>query len=464
MTTMEWIDTAPADAATCVLVAGDDPTPTVPGAAPELLAHLREQLREDGPVAHALTSDDGAPRALFVVAAGGDATALRTAGRTLGEQLVGSALAVALPSAELDVQPFFEGLAIARHRPLADGEQVLAVATAPAAAGVVGRAGAVAQAANRARDLIALPPSELTPDDLVAAARRQAQELGIACDVLDGDALAAGGYGGLLGVSAGSVFGPALVELRYRPVPDAAPVALVGKGVTFDAGGLQVKTTAMELMKADMSGAAVALGALAAVCALGVPINIDVVLVIAENMPGPNAYRAGDRITQLDGTTTEVTNTDAEGRLMLADGIVHARRGGARAIVDVATLTDPFALGDELCAICSADDALADQLVAAGRAAGEPAWPLPVWRGYRSWLDSAVATRRNYAAERGFGGMPFAGTITAAVFLSDFAGDVPWAHFDIASTAMHTQGTGPWPAGPAAPGVATLVRWLEGLA
>jgi leucyl aminopeptidase len=409
-----------------------------------------------------LALDGSQARQILRVAGNGspwpEATTLRAAGRRIGARIRGDELEVRCAEhiSASGVAALLEGIATTRDEPL--GVRVSGSHASVARADAIGRAIAATQL------LTMRPPSDLTPQQLVTLSRDLAGRYPLTAEVLERDALVDGGYGGLVAVGGGSVHDPALVTLRYRPAGGAAPVALIGKGVTFDSGGLQLKTSSLEWMKMDMSGAAVVLSVLEAVAELGLTVNVDAILALAENMPGPNAVRPGDVIRQLDGTTTEVTSTDAEGRLILADAITHARRGGARQIVDVATLTDPFGLGDQIVGLCANDDALAGALLGAAEAAGEPMWRLPLWSGYAEWLATPLADRRNWSWEHAVDGIPLAGTIFAGLFLAQFAGQTPWAHVDIASTAVHRSASGPYPAGASGVAVATLATWIEGLA
>ncbi len=299
----------------------------------------------------------------------------------------------------------------------------------------VGRGLAVATATALARDLANEPAATMAPVDLAAAAEALAADAGVVVEVWDEERLVAEGCGGLVGVSAGSDQPPRLVRLTYEPdgAGSAAPtVVLVGKGITFDSGGLSIKSAeGMSTMKLDMSGAAAVIGTLSACRALGVGVRVVGLVCAAENMPGPAATRPGDVLALRDGSTVEVLNTDAEGRLVLADGLSLAREAAPDAIVDVATLTGGCisALGREVAGLFATDDALAARVEAAAAASGEAVWRLPLRSRYRRSLDSAVADRKN------IGNGPQGGAIVAALFLRDFVGDIPWAHLDIAGPA-----------------------------
>jgi len=296
------------------------------------------------------------------------------------------------------------------------------------------RGGRVAEAVCLARDLVNEPAGALTPSRLAEVAREMAEREGLVVTVLDEAAIAAERLGGLAGVAAGSAEPPRLVELVYEPPgQSAAPtVALVGKGITFDSGGLSIKDAeGMMTMKTDMSGAASVLAAMSALPALGAPVRVVGILPITENMPGGTATRPGDVLRIRNGKTVEVLNTDAEGRLVLADGLSLAAEAAPAAIIDVATLTGAqvVALGKKIAGLMGNDDALVQQVRDAAERAGEDVWPLPLPRQYRSQLDSEVADLKNIGA-RGQ-----AGTLVAGLFLQEFVDGVPWAHLDIAGPA-----------------------------
>ncbi|MCB0864746.1 MAG: leucyl aminopeptidase [Solirubrobacterales bacterium] len=301
------------------------------------------------------------------------------------------------------------------------------------AAGTVPVAVASARAANRARDLQNLPANICDPAFLgdraleIAAANER-----IEARVLGGAEIAAEGLGGLLAVSAGSVKEPALITLRYRGSEAGPTLGFVGKGVTFDTGGISIKPSAgMELMKKDMSGGAAVLEATAAIAELGLPVDLIAVVPAVENMPSGSATRPGDVITQLNGRTVEVNNTDAEGRLILADALTWAIREGAERLVDIATLTGAVivALGSSYAGLVSNDDAWAEEVAAAGAIVGELAWRLPLHQEYKDLMRGTTADLTNSAPKRK------AGTITAASFLEEFVEGVTWAHLDIAGTS-----------------------------
>jgi len=286
----------------------------------------------------------------------------------------------------------------------------------------------VGSAINLARDLANTPPAEKSPTRLAARIEEIAEGSGLTAEVWDEARLRAERFGGLLGVAAGSAEPPAFVILTYRGRNHGAPLALVGKGVTFDSGGLSLKPSAsMEDMKADMTGAAVVVAAMQAVARLGLPVDVDGYLPLSENMTGGRAMKLGDVLTHRDGQTVEVLNTDAEGRLILADALAFAAGRKPARIVDLATLTGAcvVALGTKIAGLFSNDDPTADAVLAACRKAGERAWRLPLDDDFKEQLKSHVADFKNVGGKHG-------GAITAAKFLQQFVGGLPWAHLDIA--------------------------------
>lgn len=315
----------------------------------------------------------------------------------------------------------------------------------------------LADAAAWARDLVNTPALDATPEFLAGEAKRLAKEVGLKVKVWTPAELEKGGFGGILGVGAGSRNPPRLIELEYRGGSDP-PVALSGKGVTFDSGGLSIKDAkGMEWMKADMAGAASILGAMRAIARLKPRINVVAAIPSAENMPGGSAIRPGDVLKHRGGKTSEVLNTDAEGRLILADALAYLSEKSPRALVDTATLTGAcmIALGDEIWGVMGNDDLVIRDLLAAGEEAGEPGWELPLWDSYRKKIDSGVADVKNT-------GDRYGGAITAALFLREFVGeDVPWAHVDIAGTAYAQSPGDYWPKGGTGSPVRTLVRFVE---
>jgi len=294
-----------------------------------------------------------------------------------------------------------------------------------------GRIGAEAQ--NYTRALVNQPANKLTPSGMAAAARETATEFGLGCQEMERDEMAALGMNALLGVAQGSAEPPVLIVLSYQPsgVPSQVHLGLVGKGVTFDSGGISIKPSdGMEKMKYDMAGGAAAIGAMRAIAQLKPPIPVTAFIPCVENMPGSRAQRPGDIVAAMSGKTIEVINTDAEGRLILADALAYARTRGCTHLVDAATLTGAIvvALGHLRAGLFSSDDALRDRVLSASAAAGERMWPMPLDEDYKDYLKSAFADLANVGGRWG-------GAITAAIFLKEFAVDTPWVHLDIAGTA-----------------------------
>jgi len=327
-----------------------------------------------------------------------------------------------------------------------------------AAARAVERAVVLARAVNGVRDLVNTAPVDLYPEAFAEIARTAARGTKVKVTVLDEKALAAGGYGGLVAVGQGSVRPPRLVRLSWAPARAKRSVAIVGKGITFDSGGLSIKPAkGMVTMKLDMAGAAAVLHTVLAAAALELPVKVTGWLCLAENMPSGSAQRPSDVITQRGGKTVEVLNTDAEGRLVLADGLAAAVEEKPDAVVDIATLTGAqmVALGSRVSAVMGTDT-LRGQVVAAATAAGEQFWPMPLPADLRSSLKSAVADLANIGDRNG-------GMLVAGLFLQEFVGDTPWAHLDIAGPAFNEgQGWGYTPTGGTGVGVRTLLTLLEG--
>lgn len=290
-----------------------------------------------------------------------------------------------------------------------------------------------------ARDLVNTAPNVLYPESFAERATHDAPR-GVTIDVLDEDALAEDGFGGIVGVGQGSARPPRLVTMSYEPDGAQGRLAFVGKGITFDSGGLCIKPPkSMITMKCDMGGAAAVAAAVCAVAELGLPIAVTGYLCLAENMPGSNAQRPGDVVTIRDGQTVEIINTDAEGRMVLVDGIALASESGPDAIVDVATLTGAamVALGNRTAAVFANDDELLGELTSAATTVGETVWPMPIAEEIRSAMDSQVADIAHTGAAMG-------GAMTAAAFLRAFVGPqaqggrpIPWGHLDIAGPAFN---------------------------
>ncbi|HEX6800170.1 MAG TPA: leucyl aminopeptidase [Ktedonobacterales bacterium] len=299
----------------------------------------------------------------------------------------------------------------------------------PALRAAVERGRILAEAQNFARDLGNEPPNVLTPTEMAERARRMAAEMGLECEILGPEQMRERGMGALLGVAAGSAQEPRFIVLRHQGTAAGEPgPAFVGKGITFDTGGISIKPAAgMEAMKMDMCGAAAVIGAMRAIAQLKPPINVTGIVPTTENMPGGNAYRPGDILTAFNGKTIEIVNTDAEGRLALADGISYAVQHHLAPIVDAATLTGAcvIALGHVRAGLFSNDEALQRTVIAASEVAGEKLWPMPMDAEYEQQIRSDVADVKQT------GGRP-AGAISAAKVLQSFTSATPWAHLDIA--------------------------------
>jgi leucyl aminopeptidase len=331
---------------------------------------------------------------------------------------------------------------------------------------VVGRGGAkaraglqrgarIADAVAWARDLINEPAAAKSPEDVAELARKIGRSSGLKVKVLAGEQLERERMGGVLGVGNGSHRPPRFVRLEYAPSGARATLGLVGKGVVFDSGGLSLKTAGgMETMKTDMSGAAAVIAAMSALRDLGVKVRVVGYVPLVENMPSGHAMRPGDVLTMRNGKTVEVLNTDAEGRLILADALALADDEAADAVIDLATLTGAVvtALGDKVAGLMGSDDAWIAQVRDAADRAGERVWHLPLPEDYRRNLDSEIADLRNISSGSG------AGTLTAGLFLKEFAGRRPWAHLDIAGTARSSAEDGELSKGGTGFGVRTLLE------
>ncbi len=319
---------------------------------------------------------------------------------------------------------------------------------------------AFAEATCLARDLASTPGQDLVPERLAARAREIARLAGARCTVLEPAQMERLGMGCVLAVGRGSAHPPRFVVLEYAPRGTrtrGGGVVLIGKGITFDTGGISLKPReGMQKMKYDMSGAAAVLGVFSALPVLAPPFRVVGLIPTAENMPGGGAFKPGDVLRALDGTTIEVTNTDAEGRLVLADALGYARRFRPAAVVDLATLTGAIrvALGGYAAGLFTADDALAATLEAAGRRSGERVWRMPLWDGYASELKSDTADLVNSGGADGGAGI-------AAEFLRHFARRMRWAHLDIASTAWAPADRAHELRGPTGFGARLLLEWLS---
>lgn len=366
----------------------------------------------------------------------------------------------------------FRGSTLASRKPaLAKATIASPIAGTVEARKSLQRAQALSRSVTFVRDMINTPPSHLNPEVFADEARALVKEVGgkaagLTVRVLDEDQLRAGGYGGIIGVGQGSANPPRLIHISYAPARPKHRIAFVGKGITFDSGGLALKPAqGMEEMKSDMSGAAAVVGAIAAIATLKLPIAVDVWAAMAENMVSDTAQRPSDIITTYGGRTVEVLNPDAEGRLVMADALVRAqevgkRAGGLAALIDVATLTGAqmVALGTRTSAIMGNQDELIDSLFAASKHAGEAFWPMPLPDELRASLDSPVADIANI-------GDRYGGMLVAGIFLKEFIEEgQAWAHLDIAGPAFNPKAAhGYTPVGGTGVAVRTLVTFVESL-
>lgn len=337
--------------------------------------------------------------------------------------------------------------------------EVFVASADPGAPAAVERAVTVASCATWARDLINTPPSDKRPPQLAERAAEMAREHGLSCRIIEEAEAGELGLRALLAVGRGSTAAPRLVALEHSPAAaTGAPIVLVGKGVTFDTGGISIKPAQdMDHMKSDMSGAAAVLATMRAVAQLQLPLRVIGITPMAENMPDGDAYRPGDLVRAYNGKTIEVLNTDAEGRLILADALAWAvDQYKPSCVVDLATLTGAcvVALGSEIAGLMSNDQALATQLLAAATRTGEHVWQMPMLALFRKQIDSPVADIKNTGGREG-------GAITAAKFLQEFVGDTPWAHLDIAGPSYTTKPAGYRTHGGVGFGVRLLIDWLQ---
>lgn len=317
---------------------------------------------------------------------------------------------------------------------------------------------ATAEATVFVRDLCNHPSNILTPTRVASEAKTIAKAEGITITILERKEIERLGMGALLGVARGSQEPPKFIILEYNgsKKKDEHPVVFVGKTITFDTGGISLKPAEnMEHMKADMTGGAEVLASIRAAARLKLPLHLVSILPVAENMPGGRAMKPGDIVTTLSGKTVEVQNTDAEGRLILADGLAYAMRYKPAALIDIATLTGAcmVALGQFAIGMFGTDRVLKEQIRKSGQKAGERVWEMPLWEEYFEQLKSDVADMRNIGGRGG-------GMITAALFLSKFVGDCPWVHLDIASTDWSERERAYIPKGPTATGTRLLIQYL----
>jgi leucyl aminopeptidase len=322
------------------------------------------------------------------------------------------------------------------------------------------RGGIVGEAVNYTRDLANEPGGYMTPTILAARAKETSREFGLTFDVLDQKQMEKLGMGSLLGVSRGSDEPPKLIVMKYEPrrvKRGKKLLALVGKGITFDSGGISLKPGEnMELMKYDMTGAATVIGTMRAIAQLKPSIPVLGVAPCSENLPSGKATKPGDVLVAMTGKTIEVINTDAEGRLVLADAIAYAKKLGATQIIDMATLTGAvsIALGEVNTGILGTDQTLIDGVIDAGKGVGEKFWQLPLDKEYSAQIKSDIADIKNVGGRK-------AGAITAAAFLKEFADGVSWAHLDIAGTAWGDEAKAHRAKGPTGVAVRTLIEFVE---
>jgi leucyl aminopeptidase len=461
---IDVVDASPAEVAADVLAFAVSEPIELPAAGQELdrlvdggLQHLIEdgELKgERGRVALLHTRDKlGAHRlAAAGVGADDDADSLRTAAAAIARrthELGGKTVAWVLDENGLppsdQARAVVDGIALGaydagiwktknEHSPVE--RLVLCGPGAAEAADDARRANVIAAWTNRCRDLVNAPPNVCTPTTLAEFAEETAGRFEhMSFSALGPDEIRAAGMGAFTAVSQGSENPPRLITLSYEPpttTRDDIVLGLVGKAITFESGGLSLKPAArMEEMKTDMGGGGAVLTALGAIAELELPVKVLAVVPSCENMPGGSSYRPGDIITALNGKTVEVTNTDAEGRLILADALTHARRSGATHILDLATLTGAIvvAMGDYYAGLFANDQAWAEEIRAAAEESGDHAWLMPLHETYRRYIESPYADMKNSSEYRQ--GSP----ILAARFLQEFVGDGPWAHLDIAGTA-----------------------------
>ncbi|MBB4918010.1 leucyl aminopeptidase [Streptosporangium saharense] len=445
------------------------PDVELPLPAEALLAHYEAKGEAGEVVEVPVANGDGVGRVLLYGVGDGSAGALRKAGAAAVRRGRGrSSVRVVLP--EGPVAAFVEGALLATYTFRIGEPRATPAALVEFVGGGEGveaevtRGAVVAEAVSFARDLANTPASVKTPQWLAERAAERAEAAGgaVGVKVWDEHALREEGFGGILAVGQGSVSPPRLVQLSYAPEGATRHVVLVGKGITFDTGGLSLKPTDnMKFMKTDMAGAATVIAAVGALATLGAQVRVTALVAAAENAFSGTAQRPSDVITQYGGRTVEVLNTDAEGRLVMADALAYADAElDPDAMVDVATLTGAIsvALGKDVGAVFASDDALAAELTEAGTQAGERLWRMPLIEDYLPALDSGVADLANIEAGSTYG----AGSITAALFLREFTGKRPWAHLDIAGVGRSTADEGYLSKGATGYGVRLLLDWLTG--
>jgi leucyl aminopeptidase len=424
----------------------------------------------------------GLIRLILLGVGDGSPAAMRRAGAALARQVDPGRKAVAAVPADApdeSVDAFTEGLLLGGYKfslrsvsdddtghPDGPARAVQLLLPGPGGRQAADHAAVIAGAVSLARDLVNMPSLQKTPEWLAAQAVTVAGRSGLAVRVRDEAELADGGFGGILAVGSGSVRPPRMIELTYAPDGADAHIVLVGKGITFDSGGLSLKPgDGMRLMKTDMSGGATVIAVMSALAALGVRARVTGLVAAAENMPSGSAMRPGDVIRAYGGRTVEVLNTDAEGRLVLADLLAYADATlDPDVVIDIATLTGAarVALGASIGALYASDDRLAEALRDAGAAAGEPLWRMPMPADYESALTSVTADIAHIPSSMNGARNGQAGSIVAAMFLREFTGGRPWAHLDIAGPARAGGDDGEITKGGTGFGTRLLLRWLTG--
>ncbi|MEZ0347067.1 MAG: leucyl aminopeptidase [Thermus sp.] len=386
---------------------------------------------------------------------------LRAAGGRLAQVLTRLSFPRVLVEGVGEAYPLAEGLYLGAYRytrhKTEKEEKPLTLELSGAQPGDLERARKVAEGVYFARDLVNEPPNLLTPEALAEAAL-SLKGLGVEVEVLDEGAIQALGMGAFLAVAQGSENPPRFIHLRYRPEGAKGRLDLVGKGLTFDSGGYSLKPTeSMATMKSDMAGAAAVLGAFRGAALLGLPLELRGYIAACENLISGRAYRVGDVLKTLSGKTVEVMNTDAEGRLTLADALAFAERQGAQRILELSTLTGAavVALGEEVAALFATEAGFGEAVRRAAEEVGEKVWPMPLEKSYREKLKSAVADLKNVGDRNG-------GAITAALFLAEFV-KVPLVHLDIAGPAFSKKAHALGPEGGTGFGVRTILRLAESL-
>lgn len=467
---------SPDDATADIVVHGVQKTsdgPVAPGMSPEQL----KQLGATGARGQFVRSVvDGTVTGFVGLGADTSSSSLRAAAasavRALGDV---PQVALALPVAsDSDASAVLEGAALgaysfqgskSRDPELFAREVQVAVGEAHCTDSVVRSARLISEAVHIARDLVNTPPNHLTPEIFADRVAEEAAGDSVSVTVLDDQQLRDEGFGGISGVGQGSSNPPRLVVVDYNPGPDAPKLALVGKGITFDTGGISLKPSkSMIGMKTDMAGAATVYAAVLAIARLGLPIRVSAYLCLAENVPSHTSIKPEDVLVMRGGKTVEVTNTDAEGRLVLADGIRYAIEQGADAVIDVATLTGAqvVALGNRYTGVMGNNDEVLEQFLKAADAADEPAWPMPIPDDYAEKLESPVADLQNARVGHPDGGMLLAGAFLRE-FVEDEGRETLWVHVDFAGPASNGGKAYDWnPSGATGVMVRTLVEFAAG--